>query len=246
MSKTKNKDKPYDFSLTSLSRGLLLFLLPITAYILGLIPLIIGFTYLYVKISLLYQGIIWYVIVSTLAVIFFFFLLIIESFIPALFIRLFHIHMKPGEYQISIKDRNFFHHMLFFTLYRPSIKLISFLPLVPLRSALTKLVGLNIGKTSLLAGTEFIDEPYAVSIGEHTLIGGYASIYAHISHKTLRLKPVIIGNNCFIGNKSIILPGVTIEDDVIVEPGSVIPEDMQLKKGKRYAGNPATTISDEN
>ena len=52
-----------------------------------------------------------------------------------------------------------------------------------------------------------------------------------------------IGNNCFIGNKSIILPGVTIEDNVIVDPGTVVPEDMLLKKGKRYAGNPAKIIS---
>ena len=243
MTNTKKEEKPYDFSLTSLIRGMVLICLPLLAYILGLIPVIIGFFYVHNKAILLFQGILWYLLLSILLVIAFFMLIIIESFIPALFIRIFRIKMKPGEHQLNIKDNYFFLHMLFFALYRPSLKIISFLPLVPLRSSLIKLVGLNIGKTSLLAGTEFIDEPYAVTIGKHTLIGGYASIYAHISHKTLRLKPVSIGNHCFIGNKSIILPGVRIEDNVIVEPGSVVAEDSVLQKGKRYAGNPAKIIS---
>jgi len=102
-----------------------------------------------------------------------------------------------------------------------------------------KLAGLHIGKTSLLAGTEFFDEPYAVTIGEHTLIGGFSTIYAHISDTKLRLKPIRIGNHCFIGNKSVIMPGVIIENNVFLEPGSVVKEDQVLKKGKRYAGNPA-------
>jgi len=243
MSKTKQMDKPYDFSLKSILRGIVLLVLPLTAYILGLLPVLIGFFYLYAKTILFFHGILWYFLLSIMLVIAFFIVIIIETFIPPLFIRIFRIQMKPGEHRLTIEDNNFFFHMLFFTLYRPSLKLISFLPLVPLRSALIKLVGLKIGKTSLLAGTEFIDEPYAVTIGEHTLIGGYASIYAHISHKTLRLKPVTIGNHCFIGNKSIILPGVTIEDNVIVEPGTVVAEDSVLQKGKRYAGNPARIIS---
>jgi acetyltransferase-like isoleucine patch superfamily enzyme len=132
--------------------------------------------------------------------------------------------------------------MLFFTLYRPSVKMISILPLVPLRARLIKIAGLKIGKTSLLAGTEFFDEPYAVTIGEHTLIGGLSAIYAHISHKTLQLIPVKIGNNCFVGNKSVVMPGVIIEDNVIVEPGTVVPMNMILKEGKTYGGNPAIEI----
>jgi acetyltransferase-like isoleucine patch superfamily enzyme len=122
--------------------------------------------------------------------------------------------------------------------------LISILPFTPFRSKLVKLAGLTIGKTSLLAGTEFIDEPYGVTIGEHTLIGGLSTIYAHVSHETMRLKPITIGNNCFIGNKSVIMPGVKIEDNVLLEPGSVVGEDQVLIQGKRYAGNPAQIISE--
>ena len=242
--KTDTTDqKPYDFSLTSLSRGLILLLMPLSAYIIGLFPIVFGFFYVYNKLILLFQGVLFYFILSVVLVISFFILILLESFIPLFFVRLFHIQVKSGTHKLSVKDKNFFLHMLFFTLYRPALKLISVLPLVPLRAKIVKLAGLTIGKTSLLAGTEFIDEPYGVYIGEYTLIGGYSSIYAHISDTNLRLKPVTIGNNCFIGNKSVILPGVKIEDNVFLEPGSVVREDQVLKKGKRYAGNPAHIIN---
>lgn len=129
--------------------------------------------------------------------------------------------------------------MLFYLLYRPALRCTSIIPLVPLRLLLLKLVGLKIGKGSLIAGSELIDEPYGVEIGNHSLIGGFATIFAHISHDKLYMKKVRIGNYCFIGNKSLILPGATVEDHVFVEPGSVIAEDQILRKGKRYGGNPA-------
>jgi hypothetical protein len=236
-------DKPYDFSPISLLRGLILFLVPLIAYFLGLYPILIGFLYVYGKISFLFQGVLFTLSLSIVLLISFLLLVILESFIPVIIIKLCRIQTKPGEHEITIKNKEFFHHMLFFALYRPSLQLISILPLVPLRIKLVKLAGLTIGKTSLLSGSELIDEPYGLTIGEHTLIGGLTIIYAHISDTKLRLKPVTIGNNCFIGNKSTILPGVTIQDDVYVEPGSVIHEDQILKKGKRYAGNPAIIIN---
>lgn len=244
MPKNTDSDKPYDLSITSLFRGLSLLFIPLTSYIIGIFPIVLGFSYFYTKLSLLFQGIIFYFVLSILLLISFLFLVIIESFLPVIIARLFHIRVNPGEHQIHISDKNFYHHMLFFTLYRPSLKLISILPFTPLRSKLIKLAGLTIGKTSLLAGTEFIDEPYGVTIGEHTLIGGLSSIYAHVSHKTMRLKPIEIGNNCFIGNKSVIMPGAKINDDVILEPGSVVREDQILQQGKRYAGNPAQIIKE--
>ena len=36
-----------------------------------------------------------------------------------------------------------------------------------------------------------------------------------------------------------------IENNVVVQPGSVVVEDQLLKKGKRYAGNPAIEIKGE-
>ena len=51
-----------------------------------------------------------------------------------------------------------------------------------------------------------------------------------------------IGNNVFIGMRSILLPGTTIEDDVVVAAGSVVKG--YLPRGGVYAGVPARRIRD--
>ena len=228
------------FSPRSMGRGAVLFLLPVSAYILGLLPVI--FFYVFVTQHIPFSGIVFYVLLTVLLVFCFLFFIIFETFVPGLFIRVFHIRVEEGTYDLSLKDNGFFRHLLFFALYRPSLSLVGIVPLVPLRLAFLKLVGLQIGKGSMVAGTELIDEPFAVTIGNHTLIGGYVMIYTHLSHKKMINKKVRIGNNCFIGNRSVIFPGVTIEDDVIVQPGSVVQSDQVLEKGGVYQGNPAIKV----
>lgn len=53
---------------------------------------------------------------------------------------------------------------------------------------------------------------------------------------------IIIGNNCFIGAKSIVLYGVTIADNVIVAAGSVVTRSIN-ESNVIVAGNPARIIS---
>jgi acetyltransferase-like isoleucine patch superfamily enzyme len=104
------------------------------------------------------------------------------------------------------------------------------------------LVGLKMGKSSLLAGSEIIHDPYMVEIGEQTLIGGWTQITGHVSEKKLIMKKVKIGNNCLIGGKSVIMSGVTIEDNVTLGLNSVVLKNKILKKGKFYAGIPAKEV----
>ena len=53
-------------------------------------------------------------------------------------------------------------------------------------------------------------------------------------------KPIFIGNGCWIGANSIILPGVTIGDGCIIGAGSVVNKDCD--SNCLYAGNPAKKI----
>ena len=53
-------------------------------------------------------------------------------------------------------------------------------------------------------------------------------------------KPITIGNDCWFGGSVTILPGVTIQDNVVVGAGSVVTKD--LESGWIYAGNPAKKI----
>ena len=56
-------------------------------------------------------------------------------------------------------------------------------------------------------------------------------------HKIQYNKPVHIGNNVWIGPGAIIMPGVSIGDDAVVEAGSIVSQDV--KSGSIVAGNPA-------
>ena len=61
------------------------------------------------------------------------------------------------------------------------------------------------------------------------------------SHKySLNLGAIEIGNNVFIGSRSIILPNTFIGDNVIIGAGSIVRGHIQ--SGGVYAGSPAKCI----
>jgi carbonic anhydrase/acetyltransferase-like protein (isoleucine patch superfamily) len=49
-----------------------------------------------------------------------------------------------------------------------------------------------------------------------------------------------IGSNVYIGNYALILPGVTVQDDVIIGAGSVVTK--SIPSGSIVGGNPAKII----
>src|SRR5690606_26385380 len=51
---------------------------------------------------------------------------------------------------------------------------------------------------------------------------------------------IVIGNNVYVGNNSLILPGVIIGNNVIVGAGSVVTK--SIPEGSVVAGNPAKII----
>jgi acetyltransferase-like isoleucine patch superfamily enzyme len=233
----------YDFSATSVARGLLLICIPVMAYTLGALPIIFSLVYVMSVIDLTSFA---HVCLFTFILVWEFLLFIIcETFVPGIFIRLLRLQLTPGEYDITIKDTVFFRYILYFALYRPSLKLIGILPLLPLRTRFLKLVGLKMGKSSVVTGSELIQDPTVIEIGEHTIIGGFSMILGHVGEKKLVIKPVKIGNNCLIGGRSIIMPGAIIEDDVILGLNSLVLKDQILKKGRTYGGTPAVEIKTE-
>lgn len=91
-----------------------------------------------------------------------------------------------------------------------------------------------------------------VVIGDNTFLGGSCSIYDTDFHSLkanerdlvdqngVNKKPVVIGNDVFIGAHSIILKGVTIGDEAIIGAGSVVTK--SVPKGEIWGGNPAKFI----
>lgn len=83
-----------------------------------------------------------------------------------------------------------------------------------------------------------------VIIGDNVLLGPNVQIYtaAHPTNAKERLrgmeyaKPIVIGNNVWIGGGAIICPGVTIGDNVTIGAGSVVTKDIPANVVG--AGNP--------
>jgi maltose O-acetyltransferase len=88
----------------------------------------------------------------------------------------------------------------------------------------------------------------AIVIGDNCLLGPGVHIYTSTHPvnpeervmKKLYRKPVVIGNNVWIGGNSIINPGVTIGDNSVVASGSVVVKDVPCNV--LVGGNPAKVI----
>lgn len=93
----------------------------------------------------------------------------------------------------------------------------------------------------------------SVTIGNNVLIGSGCLITDSDAHpldwqdrrkdrnENTKKAPVVIGNDVFIGARSIILKGVTIGDRAIIGAGSVVSKDVPADSV--VAGNPARIIS---
>jgi len=106
---------------------------------------------------------------------------------------------------------------------------------------LRKICGMTIGKDVRISLKANLDKrnPKGVIIGDGSYLAFGATILCHDMSRNIR-KPVIIGKNCFIGANSMILPGVTIGDEVVVAAGAIVTKD--IPHNTIVAGNPARII----
>ncbi|MBS3749593.1 MAG: hypothetical protein KGY67_07850 [Candidatus Thermoplasmatota archaeon] len=166
-----------------------------------------------------------------------------EILISGFFIWLFHVQYEPGMYPYEFRNKQAFKWILICSLYTPFRKIMEIVPVGGVKNVYYKMLGMHIGENTLVGGV--IKDPCVTSFGKNTTMGEYALIYGHITNYQkgmITIKKTVIGDNCVIGAGSIIMPGVTIEDDVIVAAGALVTQDQHLKKGCIYAGVPVKLI----
>jgi acetyltransferase-like isoleucine patch superfamily enzyme len=112
--------------------------------------------------------------------------------------------------------------------------------------------GLTIGEGCRFAGIpSFGTEPYLITLGNHVAIasnvlfithdgGTFAFRHEERYQKVIKYGRINILDHCVIGERAIILPGVTIGPNSVVAAGSVVSRN--IPPGVLAAGNPARPV----
>lgn len=108
-------------------------------------------------------------------------------------------------------------------------------------------IGVNIGDNNLIGKGHWGAEPYLITVGSNCQLTD-VRIFTHGGGNFIRRQypnfdafgKVVIGNWVYIGTGSMIMPGVTIEDNVLVAAGSVVTKSVPANVV--VAGNPAKII----
>lgn len=115
--------------------------------------------------------------------------------------------------------------------------------------------GMTIGDNTHIFSNIAPSEPYLVTIGSNCTISTEVLFLTHDASVGLYrggrnnnsdiCGKITIGDNCFIGNRAIILYGVNLPDNTIVAAGSVVTKSFD-EPGCIIGGNPARVIGQVN
>jgi len=114
-----------------------------------------------------------------------------------------------------------------------------------------ELVGINFpkGQVHLYGKVEWGTEPWLITLGRNVYITDGVKFVTHdggvlLFRKQIPdleiTKPIVIGDNVYIGNNVIILPGVHVGNNVIIGAGAIVTKD--ISNNTVVAGVPAKTI----
>jgi acetyltransferase-like isoleucine patch superfamily enzyme len=111
--------------------------------------------------------------------------------------------------------------------------------------------GATVGEDCRILVRSLGSEPYLVTIGRHVTIAGDVTLVTHDGAAWVftddvpsaqRFAPIAILDNCFIGARCVILPGVRIGPNSVVGAGAVVTKDVP--PGTVAAGCPARRVCD--
>ncbi|WP_036725796.1 acyltransferase [Patulibacter minatonensis] len=109
------------------------------------------------------------------------------------------------------------------------------------RFYLTRIFGIDLHPTCQFSLSAYFDRtfPKGVHVGKESYVAVQSMILTHDRVRGLYVH-TRVGKRCFIGARSILMPGVQIGDGCVVAAGAVVTRDVP--PGCIVAGNPAKVI----
>lgn len=109
---------------------------------------------------------------------------------------------------------------------------------------LTKLYRMDISPNARISFGTKLDKTFAkgIHIDDESYVASGAIIFSHDFSRNLKTH-TYIGKKCFIGANAIIMPGVTIGDEVIVGSGAIVTKNVP--SNSIVVGNPAKIIKSD-
>jgi hypothetical protein len=146
------------------------------------------------------------------------------------FIMPFRIKSFRGPYYSLATVPWYFHNAFTYTV---RYTFLEFFTPTPLNLLFYKMMGMKIGKGSVINSTN-ISDPGLIEIGEKVTIGGSAHLMAHYGTKGfLILEPVKIGNKANIGLKATVMGDVEIGEKAQIAPHEVILPKSRIPDGRK-------------
>lgn len=116
--------------------------------------------------------------------------------------------------------------------------------------AYAKRLGAKIGKGCMISTKGFSSESYLIEIGDNVRVASKTAFFTHGGVWSLRkifndpnldhFGKIKVGNNSYIGENCMIMPGVVIGERCVIGGGSVVTK--SVPDGCMVAGNPAKFI----
>jgi non-ribosomal peptide synthetase-like protein len=118
-----------------------------------------------------------------------------------------------------------------------------FLPGHAIAAFSMRILGANIGKSAYLGGTPFL-EADLVTIGDNVTMQTDSVLQTWlIENRILKLRKVCIGDNAYIGERSVVSLGSRIGSGVVIHPLSITPQFSQVADHTEVAGSPGKPLS---
>jgi non-ribosomal peptide synthetase-like protein len=109
----------------------------------------------------------------------------------------------------------------------------------PFKNILTRLSGVKLGRRVFDDGCLFFDKTL-LEVGDYANLNEGCAFRAHsLEEGMFKADYIKVGNGCTMGSKALLYYGVTVSDNVIIEPDSFVMKGETLEPNTTWRGNPA-------